>query len=104
MSRPMPYIPPGTTVEITIRTLRGLFLLPATPNFTRIVVGILARAQELYSVKIHFGTMLRNHMHLILTPEDREQLARFMGYVDGVHPKRLFDKDYQGRKARGLPS
>jgi len=28
----------------------------------------------------------------------------FMGYVDGVHPKRLLDRSYQGRKARGLPS
>ena len=28
----------------------------------------------------------------------------FMGYVDGVHPKKLIDKNYQGRKARGLPS
>ncbi len=25
----------------------------------------------------------------------------FMGYVDGLHPKRLFDKNYQGRKAQG---
>jgi ectoine hydroxylase-related dioxygenase (phytanoyl-CoA dioxygenase family) len=28
----------------------------------------------------------------------------FMGYVDGVHPRRLIDTDYQGRKARGLQS
>lgn len=28
----------------------------------------------------------------------------FMGYVDGVHPKRLIHKDYQGRHARGLHS
>ena len=28
----------------------------------------------------------------------------FMGYVYGVHPKRLIDVDYQGRKARGLVS
>lgn len=28
----------------------------------------------------------------------------FMGYVDGVHPKRLIDAGYQGRRARGLPS
>lgn len=28
----------------------------------------------------------------------------FMGYVDGMHPKRLLDQAYQGRKARGLPS
>jgi ectoine hydroxylase-related dioxygenase (phytanoyl-CoA dioxygenase family) len=28
----------------------------------------------------------------------------FMGYVDGMHPRRLVDADYRGRKARGLPS
>ena len=28
----------------------------------------------------------------------------FMGYVDGVHPKRLIDPDYQGRQAKGIPS
>lgn len=28
----------------------------------------------------------------------------FMGYVDGVHPKRLIDPDYEGRKARGISS
>ena len=28
----------------------------------------------------------------------------FMGYVDGVHPKRLFNDSYEGRKARGVPS
>ena len=28
----------------------------------------------------------------------------FMGYVDGMHPKRLLDKHYEGRKARGLAS
>jgi len=28
----------------------------------------------------------------------------FMGYVDGVHPRRLIESAYQGRKARGLPS
>ena len=28
----------------------------------------------------------------------------FMGYVDGVHPKRLIDPDYEGRKTKGVPS
>jgi hypothetical protein len=53
------YLPPGDSVETTSRTLCGMFLLPATQNFSRIVIGILARAQELYPVKIHFGVMLR---------------------------------------------
>ena len=28
----------------------------------------------------------------------------FMGFVDGVHPKRLIDSSYRGRKARGIRS
>lgn len=28
----------------------------------------------------------------------------FMGYVDGVHPRKLIDASYRGRKARGLAS
>jgi len=28
----------------------------------------------------------------------------FMGYVDGLHPRRLIDPAYRGRKAQGLPS
>ncbi len=28
----------------------------------------------------------------------------FMGYVDGMHPRRLIDERYLGRRARGLPS
>ena len=28
----------------------------------------------------------------------------FMGYVDGVHPKRLINETYEGRKARGVAS
>ncbi len=28
----------------------------------------------------------------------------FMGYVDGMHPRRLIDADYAGRQARGEPS
>jgi ectoine hydroxylase-related dioxygenase (phytanoyl-CoA dioxygenase family) len=28
----------------------------------------------------------------------------FMGYVDGLHPRRLLNANYQGRRARGLPS
>ncbi len=88
MSRPEPYIPPGTTVETTTRTLCGMFLLPATRYFAKIVVGFLARAQEKYPVArdpvaIHFGVLLSNHGHLILTPEDREQLADFMEFVNG---------------------
>ena len=32
------------------------------------------------------------------------QAPGFMGYVDGMHPKRLIDAAYKGRRARGMRS
>ncbi len=45
------------------------------------MVGILAKAQEKYPVQVHAAVAARNHYHLILTPDDLEQLADFMDYV-----------------------
>ncbi len=83
MSRRILLLPPGTTVEVTTRTLRGMYMLPATRQFARTVVGVLARAQEKYPVAIHSAVMLSSHYHLILTPEDRDQLADFMEFFNG---------------------
>ena len=57
-------------------------------------MGILARAQEKYPVRIHAAVALSNHYHLILTPDDLEQLANFMEFVNGNIPgeaKRIVD-------------
>ncbi len=82
---PMPrdprYLPPGWSVEVTTRTICGFYLLPATPHFARVMVGVLARAQEKYPVKVHAAVAASNHYHLILTPEDVDQLGDFMDYV-----------------------
>ncbi len=75
--------PPGWTVEIVTRTICGFFLLPATAYFARIFVGILALAQKKYPVKIHAAAALSSHYHLIVTPDDAEQLADFMEFVNG---------------------
>jgi ectoine hydroxylase-related dioxygenase (phytanoyl-CoA dioxygenase family) len=58
------------------------------------------------------------NMTLAVPPEKAEQLSPriqallgysvrspgFMGYVDGMHPRRLINKNYRGRRARGMPS
>ncbi len=75
--------PPGWTVEIVTRTICGFFLLPATAYFARIFVGVLARAQKKYPVKIHAAVALSSHYHLIVTPDDAEQLADFMEFFNG---------------------
>lgn len=86
MPRGPRHLPPGWSVEITTRTTCGFFLLPPTAHFARIFVGILARAQEKYPVRIHAVVAVSNHYHMILTPDDLEQLANFMEYVNGNLP------------------
>ncbi len=57
-------------------------MLPVTSQFRRIFVGILGRAQEKHPVKIHAVVATSSHYHMILTPEDAEQLAKFMSFVN----------------------
>ncbi len=77
MPRGPRYLPPGWSVEVSTRTICGFYLLPANPQFARIMVGILGRAQEKYPVLVHAAVAASNHYHLILTPADLEQLADF---------------------------
>ncbi len=82
MSRGPRYIPPGWSVEVSTSTVCGFYMLPVTTQFRRIFVGILGRAQEEHPVKIHAVVATSSHYHMILTPEDAEQLAKFMGFVN----------------------
>ncbi len=75
VSRKLRYFPPDTLVEVTTRTLQSRFLLPPTRQFARIVVGILARAQEKAPLRIHAVGGLSGHMHILVTVDDAEQLA-----------------------------
>ncbi len=68
----------GWSVEVTNCTICGFYLLPANPQFARVMVGILGKAHEKYPVQIHAAIAASNHNHLILTPADLEQLADFM--------------------------
>ncbi len=88
MSRKLRYFPPDSLVEITTRTLQSRFLLQPTRHFARIVVGILARAQEKAPIRIHAISGLSTHLHILATVDDAEQLAAeqladFMEYANG---------------------
>jgi REP element-mobilizing transposase RayT len=83
MARSLRFVPPGALVEVTTRTVQARFLLRPGRDLNEIVLGILARAAERYDVKICAFIFLSNHAHLLLVPADAEQLARFMGYVNG---------------------
>ena len=83
MARRLRFIPEGgALVEVTCRTVQGRFLLKPTEELKAIVIGVMARAQELYPVEIHAFVFPSNHYHLLLSVEDALQLARFMNYLN----------------------
>ncbi|HXE99212.1 MAG TPA: transposase, partial [Solirubrobacterales bacterium] len=81
--RRLRFIPEGgALVEVTCRTLHGRFLLRPSSELNSLIIGILARAQRLYSVRVCAFAFLSNHFHLLLSVDDAQQLARFMGYLN----------------------
>ena len=68
-------------VEITLRTTQGRLLLGPSPETTPVIAGVIGRAQRLYSVEIHAIVAMGNHLHLLISPQDAQQMARFMGHV-----------------------
>lgn len=59
MPRRLRFVPEGSLVEVTVRPVQGRFLLKPSPGWTETFVGILARAQELYPVRLHAIVCLR---------------------------------------------
>jgi REP element-mobilizing transposase RayT len=82
MSRRIRFVPPGSLVEVTCRTVQGRLLLRPSPILRDLTLGVLARAARLYPVEIHAFAFLSNHFHLLLTVADAQRLAAFMGYLN----------------------
>jgi hypothetical protein len=87
MTQKLRWIPPSSVsacgmVEVTCRTLQARFLLKPSKLLCDVFFGVLARAQALYAVKIHAVVCLSTH-HMLLTPKDTQELARFMDFLQG---------------------
>ena len=53
------YLPPeGALVEVTSRVMQSRFLLRPSPEVNRIIIGVLARAQERYDMTVHLVVVL----------------------------------------------
>jgi len=88
MTQKLRYIPPSTVsacgmVEVTCRTLQARFLLKPSRRLRELFFGVLARAQKLYPVRIHAVVCLSTHYHLLVSPTDTQELARFMDFFQG---------------------
>ena len=82
MSRPLRFVPEHSLVEITTRTFQGRLLLRPSPELTNIILGIIGKAQTLYTMTIHAFVFLGTHAHFLLSPTSPGQLALFMQFVN----------------------
>jgi hypothetical protein len=82
MARPLRFIPKGTLVEITTRTIHGRLLLRPSAELNEVLLGVIGKAQDLYKMEIVSFVVPSNHIHFLLLPDSAWQLARFMQFVN----------------------
>jgi REP element-mobilizing transposase RayT len=84
MARPLRFLPYAwCPLEVTTRTMQGRFLLRPSPEVNARILGVLARAQSKYDVRLFHCTVMSNHMHLLLATDSVATLAQFMSFVNG---------------------
>jgi hypothetical protein len=109
MAYPLRWFVPNTVYEFTTRTIQERFLLRPSPLVRRIVLGVLARGLFFYpAVRLYAFAFLSNHWHAMLSSSDGEQLAEFMGYVNGNVSRELgrihrWRGTLWGRRTRPIP-
>ncbi len=95
-------------VEITIRTVLGIYLLKPTPRNKSLILGVLGRAKERLDFELYGYAYLSNHGSLLVGVRDAVQLARIMEFIHSNIARELGRKehsDWSGRfwGRRGRP-
>ena len=84
MSTTPRYVPsPGEMVFVSIRCIQARYLLRPSKRVNKLILGVLAKAQKKYEVRVFAPAFLSNHGHMLLWFRDAEQQAKFMHFVDG---------------------
>lgn len=101
---------PWQIFEVTTRCIQGRFLLQPDPESNRRVLGVIARAQELYGehVRLYMVAGTSNHLHLLLASRDSTWRARFKDHIKTNIAKELgelhgWTDHFFGRRARDIP-
>lgn len=82
MGRRIRFVPAGSLVEVTCRTLQGRLFLQPTRAIADLCRGILARAARLHPLDVHTFAFLGNHYHQLLTVPNARRLSEFMNYLN----------------------
>ena len=80
--RDLRYFPPFTLVEVTVVAFQNRYLLRPSDEVNDLFVGVVARAQRVYEMRICSLVAMSTHWHALLVPRDAEHLADFMEFVD----------------------
>lgn len=84
MSRKSPrFVPPGSLVEITARTVGARFLLRPSAAFNALVLATLGRALAMQPIDLHAIAFMSNHWHSLVSVADALALSRFVQFVHG---------------------
>jgi len=78
MARRLRYVPTGQLMAISGRTIRGQYRLRPDAKTNDLVLGALGRALEEHGVALHAVSVQSGHYHLLASPRDAREMARFM--------------------------
>lgn len=82
MGRKSPrFIPAGSMIEITAKTVGSRFLLRPSAALTAATIAILGRALSLFPVELHAFAFLSNHWHALITVADGRAGKQFIQHV-----------------------
>jgi REP element-mobilizing transposase RayT len=109
MGRPLRFVEPNSTVEITTRTIQGRFLLRPSPETNDAILGVMGRALSLYpEIQLHAFVVASNHMHLLLTTPTAIVMSDFMRHVNGKIAREVgmlinWTEKFWGRRYSHIP-
>jgi REP element-mobilizing transposase RayT len=109
MGHPLRWYQPDVVYEFTTRTIQERFLLRPSAESRELILGVIARAQLLYTtVQVYAFVFLSNHYHLLCSAGDGDELALFIGYVNGNVARELgrlhsWRGALWGRRVRPIP-
>lgn len=109
MGHPLRMYEPGVVYEITARTIREQHMLVPCEHSRALIPGVIGRAQENYPlVRLHHFVYMSNHVHMLLSADDGESVAPFVGFVNS-HVARVIGNlrgspgSMWGRRMRAIP-
>ena len=101
---------PIAIVEVTIRTVLGMFLLVPKPKHVRIVLGVLGRALQTLDFELFGYCYLSDHGSLLMGVRDEPHQARIMEFIHSNIARELGRKEYSdwptkfwSRRGRPIP-